>query len=69
MIEQIIFSIVSGLIAGSVAWGAMSQQVKTLSSEVGAMHTRVDALMMALAQHGLIEMGAAGHLSRVRDRP
>lgn len=68
MIEQIIFSVVSGLIAGAVAWGALSQQVHTLTAEVAALHARVDALMLALARFGMIDEGAASHLTRGTSR-
>jgi len=68
MTENLIYALISGLVAGGIAWGAMRQQVRALTHEVAALHVRVDAFMLALAQHGLISMDAAGHLSRVRER-
>jgi hypothetical protein len=64
MMDTLFAAIFSGVFAGAVSWGVLRAEVRILKNSVAALHVRVDVLMMALAQHGLIDPAAVGHLSR-----
>ncbi|HJX19105.1 MAG TPA: hypothetical protein VJ437_13060 [Acidiferrobacterales bacterium] len=55
--------IVSGAVAGLIAWGGMRADVSSLKKSNSRLHERVDALMLLLAEHGLVsgkKLAAAG---------
>lgn len=62
--NEILLALISGAGAGGVAWGVMQADVRWLKKSVAALHARVDALFIALAQGGHIDAGAAAHLAR-----
>lgn len=60
--------VVPGVIAAAITWGSMRSDVHSLKASNARLHQRVDALMLILAEHGLVtskKLAAAGrHESR-----
>lgn len=59
---------VSGVIAGLLAWGGMRSDVRSLKNSNSRLHERVDALMLMLAEHGLISGKKLSAISRREHR-
>lgn len=76
MIEQIIVSLVvasiTGLVTGAVTgarmFGKLEAQAKDNARAIDALHARMDAWMIAMAEHGLVSQGALAHLARGQER-
>jgi hypothetical protein len=68
MMIYLTIAAISGAAAGGVAWGLMVARVLDHGHAIKAVHARLDGLILALANHGLIDAGAVAHLARKEGR-
>lgn len=76
MIDQLIVSLVvaavTGMVTGAVTgarmFGRLEAQGKVNAKAIDALHARLDAWMIAMAEHGLVSPGALAHLARGEER-
>jgi hypothetical protein len=64
VIESLLLAGLTGLVVGALMLGTMRGEQKASRGVNRALHARVDGLILALAQHGLIDAGAVAHLAR-----
>ena len=60
--------LVSGAMAGLIAWGGMRADVHSLKKSNARLHERVDALLLLLAEHGLVSRRKLAGVSRHESR-
>ncbi len=59
---------IAGAVSGLVAWGGMRAEVRVLRRHVDALHGRVDALMLALVDRGMMYGKSVSPLGRLHER-
>lgn len=68
MTETLIVAGFTALVIGALMLGALGVQMKHNTGAIRAMHARLDALVIALAEHGIVSPGALAHLARRKPR-
>ncbi len=67
-LPTILQAAVTGAVAGLIAWGGMRADVHSLKASNARLHERVDALMLLLAEHGLVSSKKLSAVSRHEHR-
>ena len=68
LITALLVAGLTALIIGALMLGNLIGKMKANTISIQALHARFDVLLMALAQHGIIDAGTVAHVSREAPR-